>query len=256
MTEKSTLRTGGFCQDKHQEHSISPPDFPYRVCQDFWFSDGNVILSAGSFAFKVHRGQLERHADIFRTMLSIPQPDNTDGTIRLCDSPTDVYHLLRALYDGLYFRQPFVQDFPFLASVLRLSCKYFICIPRKQCLERLQSYFPATLSEWDRREQMSLSPDGHYDPRHKIPSPIHVINLARELDVGSILPAAFYDLARYGTSKTASGTEPLPHLVLDNSSENSPASVSASATTFSFTSSQTADCAPSSSRLGTRRALA
>lgn len=124
-----------------------------------------------------------------------------------------------------YFRQPFVQDFPFLASVLRLSCKYFICIPRKQCLERLQTYFPATLADWDRREYMSIMPDGHYEPRHEIPSSIHVINLARELNVGSILPAAFYDLARYGTSKTAGGTEPLAHLVLEvPSNDNSPMS--------------------------------
>ncbi|KAF8484809.1 hypothetical protein DFH94DRAFT_624041 [Russula ochroleuca] len=225
MVEKLTLSTSASHLDRLEEQRHTTPDFPFRVCQDFWFSDGNVILSAGSFAFKVHRGQLERHAEIFQTMLSIPQPENADSTINLCDSPTDVYHLLRALYDGLYFRQPFVQDFPFLASVLRLSCKYFICIPRRQCLERLQTYFPATLAEWDRRERMSLAPDGHYDPRHEIPSPIHVINLARELNVGSILPAAFYDLARYGTSRIASGAEPLPHLVLEGpSSENSPVS--------------------------------
>lgn len=118
-----------------------------------------------------------------------------------------------------------MQDFPFLASVLRLSCKYFICIPRKQCLERLQVYFPTTLADWDRRERMSLAPNGHYDARHEIPSPIHVINLARELNVGSILPAAFYDLARYDMSKTAGGTEPLAHLVLEGpSNENSPMS--------------------------------
>lgn len=118
-----------------------------------------------------------------------------------------------------------MKDFPFLASVLRLSCKYFICIPRRQCLERLQTYFPTTLADWDRRERMSFAPDGHYDARHDIPSPIHVINLARELNVGSILPAAFYDLARYGTSKTAGGTDPLEHLVLEGpSNENSPMS--------------------------------
>ena len=146
-----------------------------------------------------------------------------------------------------YFRQPFVQDFPFLASVLRLSCKYFICIPRRQCLERLQAYFPTTLSEWDRRERMALSPDGHYDPRQDIPSPIHVINLARELNVGSVLPAAFYDLARYGTSKTAGGTEPLAHLVLELPSENnSPASapaLSSSSSTAPPTSSSQAAAA-------------
>ena len=108
-----------------------------------------------------------------------------------------------------------------------MSCKYFICIPRKQCLERLQSYFPVTLSDWDRRERMSLSPEGHYDPRYEIPSPIHVINLARELNVGSVLPAAFYDLARYGTSRTAGGTEPLAHLVLETPSESGPTSTTA-----------------------------
>lgn len=134
-----------------------------------------------------------------------------------------------------YFRQPFVQDFPFLASVLRLSCKYFISVPRKQCLERLQTYFPTTLADWDRRERMSFAPDGHYEARNEIPSPIHVINLARELNIGSILPAAFYDLARYGTSKTASGTQPLAHLVLEGASnENSPISACSPAPSLSF----------------------
>jgi hypothetical protein len=69
---------------------------------------------------------------------------------------------------------------------------------------------------------MLLTPAGLYRPRYEIPSPIHVINLARELNIGSVLPAAFYDLARYGTSSTAAGTEPLAHLVLEAaSSENS-----------------------------------
>jgi hypothetical protein len=96
------------------------------------------------------------------------------------------------------------------------SSTYFICIPRKQCLEPLQTYFPTTFADWDRRrERMSLEPDGHCDPRHEIFSPIHAINLARELHLGSILPAAFYNLARYGMFKTASGTEPLAHLVLE-----------------------------------------
>ena len=102
MVEKLVPSTSAFHLDVLGERRHSAPDFPFGVCQDFWFSDGNVILSAGSFAFKVHRGQLERHAEIFQTMLSIPQPENADGIISLCDSPTDVYHLLRALYDGLY----------------------------------------------------------------------------------------------------------------------------------------------------------
>jgi hypothetical protein len=102
MVERFSLPTTALHPDRSEERSHTAPDFPFRVCQDFWFSDGNVILTAGPFAFKVHRGQLERHAEIFQTMLSIPQPENADSTINLCDSPTDLYHLLRALYDGLY----------------------------------------------------------------------------------------------------------------------------------------------------------
>jgi hypothetical protein len=62
---------------------------------------------------------------------------------------------------------------------------------------------------------MSLAPDGHYVPQDEIFSPIHAVNLARELDLGSILPAAFYNLTCYGMFKTAGGTVPLAHLVLE-----------------------------------------
>jgi hypothetical protein len=102
MAEKLALSTSALHPDRLEGERHTTPYFPFRVCQDFWFSDGNVILSAGSFAFKVHRGQLERHGEIFQTMLSIPQPEYADSIINLCDSPTDVYNLLRALYDGLY----------------------------------------------------------------------------------------------------------------------------------------------------------
>lgn len=77
------------------------------VRSDFWFLDGNIIIIAGQAAFKVHRGQLERHSDIFNGLFSIPQPqelDLFDGClyVELHDSPSDVFYFLSALYDGLY----------------------------------------------------------------------------------------------------------------------------------------------------------
>lgn len=73
---------------------------------DFWFEDGSVILLAGSVAFKVHRGQLARHSEVFRDLLSLPQPIDEASfegcpLVELHDSPTDLWYLLRALYDGL-----------------------------------------------------------------------------------------------------------------------------------------------------------
>lgn len=80
--------------------------FTNLVRSDIWFEDGNVILVAGNIAFKVHRGQLSRHSDIFRDLFSIPQPQGQPLfedclMVELHDSPSDLTFLLKALYDGL-----------------------------------------------------------------------------------------------------------------------------------------------------------
>ena len=77
------------------------------VRSDFWFRDGNIVIIAGSAAFKVHRGQLERQSEVFSDIFSIPQPkeqDLIDGCsyVELQDCPSDVFYFLSALYDGLY----------------------------------------------------------------------------------------------------------------------------------------------------------
>ena len=76
----------------------------YNPCSEFWFPDGNLILVAGNYAFKVHRGQLERHSEVFSDMLSLPLPLGDLGSdhVQLHDDPVDVYYLLKALYDGVY----------------------------------------------------------------------------------------------------------------------------------------------------------
>ena len=76
------------------------------VHSEIWFEDGNVILVAETVAFRVHRGQLERHSDVFHDLFLIPQPrdqDLVDGcsVVELHDSASDMTFLLRALYDGL-----------------------------------------------------------------------------------------------------------------------------------------------------------
>ena len=73
---------------------------------DIWFEDGNIIIVAGQVAFKVHRGQLERHSEVFRDLFSIPQPavqEMLDGCpwFEVHDAAPDVRCLLKALYDGL-----------------------------------------------------------------------------------------------------------------------------------------------------------
>ena len=78
------------------------------IRSDIWFADGNIVLVARGIAFKVHRGQLQRHSEVFRDLFSMPQPAAQDQAmiddcewVELYDAPTDVLHLLSALYDGL-----------------------------------------------------------------------------------------------------------------------------------------------------------
>lgn len=73
---------------------------------DFWFKDGNIVIVAGKIAFKVHRGQLARHSEVFSDLFTVPQPavqELIDGCpwVELHDDPAEVLCLLKALYDGL-----------------------------------------------------------------------------------------------------------------------------------------------------------
>lgn len=56
---------------------------------------------------------------------------------------------------------------------------------------------------WNDRERLVVNCDGVYSPRDIYTHPILVINLCLELGFTSFLPAAFYDLSRYGPSKIA-----------------------------------------------------
>ncbi|VDC04110.1 unnamed protein product [Peniophora sp. CBMAI 1063] len=139
-----------------------------------------------------------------------------DDYVLLHDEPSDVYHFLKALYDGAPVLSQYSSvDFESVAAVLRLSSKYFVAAHRAQCLARLSQDYPTTLAEWDRRERFAMDARGRYLPRELIASPILVINLARELDLNTLLPSAFYDLSRYGPSKTVGGTAAPPALKLN-----------------------------------------
>jgi hypothetical protein len=86
---------------------------------------------------------------------------------------------------------------------------------RQRCLTRLNLDWPSTLATWDQREQEATDILGRYVPRESCPHPILVIELALDLGIPSVLPAAFYDLARYGPSKILAGS-PYPSLAIDH----------------------------------------
>ncbi|KIL60794.1 hypothetical protein M378DRAFT_167772 [Amanita muscaria Koide BX008] len=190
------------------------PTFANLIRSEIWFDDGNLLLIAGSAMFKVHRGQLQRHSEFFNTLFSLPQSRDQnllDGClwVELYDCPSDVLYFLKALYDGLYFKAPYANDFPALAAILRLSTKYFVEHLRQLCLARLSLDWPATLAGWDQRESAAIDKRGRYVPWLTCAHPILAMQLAIEQSIPSVFLAAMYDLSRYGPSKIQIGTRPL-----------------------------------------------
>ncbi|KAL5524456.1 hypothetical protein ACEPAF_9596 [Sanghuangporus sanghuang] len=184
-----------------------------------WFDDGNLILQAdGNVCFKVHRGVLARQSEIFRDMLALPQPvASGEGapmeTVRMYDLSVELSNLLMAIYDGVTFYTRDIEDFFFLASILRLSAKYFIAHLRRQAIEALARTWSFSLEGHDAMVERALQLQGSVSPQsnaltYPYAHPLHVINLARETNVQIILPSALYFLSVYPLADILQGTHP------------------------------------------------
>ncbi|EPQ56778.1 hypothetical protein GLOTRDRAFT_75636 [Gloeophyllum trabeum ATCC 11539] len=165
---------------------------------------------------------LSLHSNFFRDMFSLPVPGSCDPScsrqagvntneevdgcplVVLHDSAEDLSNLLKALYyAGPEFKDNDQQDFQVVSGILRLSSKYLIDALREKALAHLSKAWPTTLEGWDAREDRARSYESDAGPptTYLYPSPIAVINLAREVNAPSLLPSAFYDLSRYSYAK-------------------------------------------------------
>ncbi|KAF9819325.1 hypothetical protein IEO21_02213 [Rhodonia placenta] len=166
--------------------------------RDVWFSDGSVVLVADKTAFRVHATILAMHSEVFGDMFTMPQPSEADldaetydtcPVLRLQDSPVDLKHFLKSIYDFSYFPAGVKTQFPLVAAVLRLSTKYHAPVFRKRAIDLLATAYPSTAVAWQRRSSDRLIP----------PFPdelLTYIELAIEMDVPVILPALYYAAAR------------------------------------------------------------
>lgn len=104
-----------------------------------------------------------------------------------------------------YFANSLANNFLVVSAVLRLSTKYLIDHLRHRCLFHLRADWPSTLEEWDAREKLTVDGKGVYCPREMVAHPTLVIRLAKDLQLYDLLPAAYYDLSRYGPRRIVSG---------------------------------------------------
>ncbi|KAI0304423.1 hypothetical protein B0F90DRAFT_1815754 [Multifurca ochricompacta] len=190
-----------------------------------WFEDGNTILLVEddnhnpSRAFKVHRGVLARQSEVFETMLDIPQPQPTSGAdsieqidgcpvVRMYDLPDELSDLIKALYDGVTFHQRNVEDFYFLAGILRLASKYFVTHLRIQAIRYLTETWSHTIRGHDEMVAQALTAPSVDGTTYPYVHPLHVLNLAREVNMRTVVPSALYFLSIYSLKQLLSGDHP------------------------------------------------
>lgn len=64
-----------------------PLDIPWQIIQrheKLWLDDGNIVLVVKDMGFRVHRGVLTGHSEVFRDMFAVPQPPH-QATQKLID---------------------------------------------------------------------------------------------------------------------------------------------------------------------------
>ncbi|KAL1946218.1 hypothetical protein VTO73DRAFT_15345 [Trametes versicolor] len=171
---------------------------------DTWLEDGNIVLVAGTRAFRVYKGLLAAQSSMFADMFfaSRPQADELfEGcpVVRLSDSPEELKHLLDVLIPNVrqrvYFPDEEHYTFTQLSSFVRLGHKYGIVDVEQQALACLKTYFTNKFDLWE-----SFCP-GLFGYRHAalcLSSGIEAIHLARLTATPEMLPVAFYICALRG----------------------------------------------------------
>jgi hypothetical protein len=73
---------------------------------DVWYDDGTLVIRAENTLFRVSRGILASQSDVFKDMVSVPQPPSTDAeTFEGCavvyvhDTAEDMERFLRTILD-------------------------------------------------------------------------------------------------------------------------------------------------------------
>ncbi|KAJ7018340.1 hypothetical protein C8F04DRAFT_1151881 [Mycena alexandri] len=157
---------------------------------EIWYHDGTVVLQAQNTQFRVYFGFLAQHSAFFRDLQSLPQPLDqpaVDGCpiVELPDTVTDVEYLLKAVHSPLHYRSPLV------GALIRLGRKYDFQELFNSAVERLAFENPTTFEGVDALLSTSLE----YVPKRIIPYSgilFDIVTLARENNILSVLPCAYY----------------------------------------------------------------
>ena len=85
-----------------------------------WYDDGNIVLIAGSTAFKLYKGILASVSPVFKDMFALAKPGGNSQTpstidgcpaVRVTDSPGDLRRFFHIVTTGFVEYVPVLQNF-------------------------------------------------------------------------------------------------------------------------------------------------
>lgn len=106
------------------------------------------------------------------------------------------------------FHQRNVEDFYFLAGILRLASKYFITHLRVQAIRYLTQTWSYTIRGHDEMVALALASPSVDGTTYPYVHPLHVLNLAREVNMRVVVPSVLYFLSIYSLKQLLGGDHP------------------------------------------------
>jgi len=189
---------------------------PTRV-NSLWFDDGNIILVAEGFKFRVHKSMLAKSSPVFRDLFTVPQPtgppcedDDSLPVVNMPDNGLHLLYLLKAIYDRAFFGQNTLSatSVEIATGIVSLAHKYDMRLLYADVIRRLAEIFFTSFETYEARSQQRA---GLYTPIGELPKlakvniplePVFLINTARQIrtpELLAMLPIAFY----YATTQSA-----------------------------------------------------
>ncbi|KAH8826501.1 hypothetical protein DL96DRAFT_1711070 [Flagelloscypha sp. PMI_526] len=175
---------------------------PERV-SDLWYTDGNLVVKAGSRLFKVHRGVLAAQSAVFADMLSFPpsqDQENFDGSplVQMPDDPESVEYFLRAVAQPDFFLPPPAPtQYHIIAGILRIAHKYDCSAFQTRALQHFSIRCPTTLVDYTHRNYISKPIFEGYSSLESDAYSLDFLSLLHEVDALWCLPIHYRSLTTW-----------------------------------------------------------
>ncbi|KJA21606.1 hypothetical protein HYPSUDRAFT_684571 [Hypholoma sublateritium FD-334 SS-4] len=184
--------------------------------EELWFKDGTVVFQAEHKMFCLHSGLVSARSEVFKQILEDKNSDSAFGItrgiyqtgiplIQLQETAQDANNFFLAIYDiisGFFEPPPMKVSTEVVLSILRMGTKYHVNALRRRALAHLNTMYPLTLDEWDRRNEtgtMSVQSEVQASFAHEstFARAFTIAKAAREFALPWVLPTALYECCQY-----------------------------------------------------------